>query len=47
MESKHIWQLFMDTGAPEFYMLFNKARKAEGDHVSYDPGTGAESHTVQ
>ena len=47
MEAKHIWQLFVDTGAPELYMLYNMARKAEENHVSYDSGTGTESHTVQ
>lgn len=47
MEARHIWQLFVDTGAPELYMLYNKARNAEENHVSNDTGTCSESHGVQ
>lgn len=33
MEAKDYWQLFLDTGAPEMYLLYNKAKKAEDPHV--------------
>ena len=39
MESGMFWQLFMETGAPEMYMLYNKARKTEEAHVPNDTGT--------
>ena len=46
MDAKHIWQLFVDTGAPELYMLYNKVRNAEENHVSNDSRACTESHTV-
>lgn len=47
MNSENFWQLFMETGAPEMYLLYNKARKMEETHVSDGPGTGAESFGLQ
>lgn len=47
MDAMNIWQLFVDTGAPELYMLYIKARKAEESNVSYNPGTCVESHPLQ
>ncbi len=47
MNAENFWQLFMDTGAPEMYLLYNKARKMEETHVSDSPGTGAESFGLQ
>jgi len=41
MESHIAWQLFVETGAPELYLIYNQARKAEMSHVLDDPGTGA------
>lgn len=47
MESKMIWQLFVETGAPEMYMLYNKARKTEEAHVSDDSRTCSAGHDLQ
>lgn len=47
MESKMLWQLFMETGAPEMYMLYNKARKTEEAHVPNDTGTCSAGHEIQ
>lgn len=47
MEARHIWQLFLDTGAPELYVIYNKARNAEENHVFNDSGTCSESNGVQ
>lgn len=47
MESEMIWQLFMETGAPEMYMLYNRARKAEEAHVSDDSRTCTAGLTLQ
>lgn len=41
-----LWQLFLDTGAPEAYLLY-KAKKAEEKHVSDHPGRCTESHGLQ
>ena len=40
MDSKVFWQVFLDTGAPEMYLLYNKARQTEELHVFNDPGSG-------
>ncbi len=47
MESKHYWQLFMETGAPEMYLFYNKARKMEAQNVLDDEGVGASGHKLQ
>lgn len=36
MDSNVFWQLFLDTGAPEAYMLYNVSRRTEESHVSYN-----------
>lgn len=33
MDAKVYWDLFMKTGSPEAYLLFNRARKVEEEHV--------------
>lgn len=47
MESGMFWQLFMETGAPEMYMLYHKAKRTEDAHVSDDTGTRSAGHTIQ
>ncbi len=44
MEAKDYWQLFMETGVPEYYMMYSKAMKTEGTHVPYHTGFGAANH---
>ena len=34
MNAENYWQLFMETGAPEMYLLYHKALKAEEANVS-------------
>lgn len=41
MEAKSLWGLFLETGAPEYYLMYCEARKAEESHVSENPGPGA------
>ena len=33
MNAENLWQLFMETGAPEMYLLYQKALKLEENHV--------------
>ena len=47
MTSQDYWQMFMETGAPELYLLYNNARKMENTHVSDNSGLGAEGHGLQ
>ncbi len=46
MKSRELWQAFLDTGAPEFYVLFRKAREAEVGYVFDDPGTCFTGHNI-
>lgn len=47
MKSRELWQAFLDTGAPELYLLYSKAREAEADYVFDNSGTCAASHQLQ
>ena len=44
---KDYWNIFIETGAPEMYLLYSKALKMEATDVLDDPGTGAASHGLQ
>ena len=33
MNAQNYWQLFLETGAPEMYLLYNEAKKAEEHNV--------------
>ena len=46
MTSKDYWQMFLETGAPELYLLYNNAKKTEITNVFDGPGTCSESHGV-
>lgn len=47
MRSQDLWQVFLDTGAPEVYLLYNKARKAEMTDVSESKWLGSENNNLQ
>ena len=47
MMAQDYWKLFLETGAPEWYLLFNNARKMESTHVLNDQGFGSASHSLQ
>ena len=47
MDSKQYWKLFIQTGAPELYILFNQARRMEATDVFEDQGVGATRNGLQ
>lgn len=47
MNAQFLWQVFLDTGAPEAYLLYQKARRMEASHVYDDQGVGASGHRLQ
>ena len=47
MKSDACWQLFIETGSPEAYILYNEAKRLEQIHVSQDKGPGGSGHTLQ
>ena len=47
MNAKLYWQLFLKTGSPEAYLMYNEARRWEQDHVPECKGPGCPGHTLQ
>lgn len=47
MRASDYWQLFVETGAPELYLMYNNARKMETTHVYDDPSAGSAGHQLQ
>ena len=41
MDSTEYWQLFIETGAPEVYMMYTQARKSEETYVPEHSSSGA------
>ncbi len=46
MKSRELWQACLDTGAPEFYLLYSKAREAEANYVFNNSGTCVTGHQL-
>ncbi len=40
MEKKDYWQLFLETGAPEMYLLYSREKRLENTHVSDHESVG-------
>lgn len=47
MNATNYWELFMETGAPEMYLLYQQARKSEENHVSDHSGHRAAGYGLQ
>ena len=46
MNARDYWSLFMETGAPEMYLLYNLARRMEVPDASDITGSGFKGDTV-
>ena len=47
MKAGELWSVFLETGAPEVYLLYNEARRMEETHVFDDPGIGSAGFRLQ
>ena len=47
MKSMDYWQLFLETGAPEAYLMYSKQLKAEANYVYDDSGCRPENNRLQ
>lgn len=47
MNAQDYWTIFMETGAPEMYLLYNKVRRMEERDVCDDPGIGTAGFGLQ
>ena len=47
MDANQFWLAFLDTGAPEIYMMYQQALKMEANHVFDNSGAGASDRRLQ
>lgn len=47
MKAEEYWNMFMETGAPEMYLLYSSARRMENGNVLDDQGSGDTNHSLQ
>lgn len=47
MRSQDYWQMFLETGAPELYLMYNNARKMENTNVFDNNRSCDQSHGLQ
>ena len=47
MNAQDYWSMFVETGAPELYLLFKSARRMEEEHVCNNPGLGDSGFGLQ
>ena len=47
MKANDFWQLFLETGAPEAYLLYSKQLKSEAQHVYDDSEHRPSGHGLQ
>ena len=47
MKANDFWQLFLETGAPEAYLLYSKQLKSEAQYVYDDSGHRPSGHGLQ
>lgn len=47
MDSTECWKVFMDSGIPEYYVLYQQLRRMEESNVSNYPGTGTSGLSLQ
>ena len=46
MQAQNFWELFMETGAPEMYLLYHHAKKMEETYVPDPQGAGAPGYEL-
>lgn len=47
MNAMDYWQLFLETGAPEAYLMYSKQLQSEASYVCNTPGNRPESNGLQ
>ena len=46
MKAENYWQMFLETGAPEWYVMYSQAKKTEETYVFDSTGLGAASNKL-
>ena len=47
MDAQSAWQIFLETGAPELYLIYRQAGKMEKPYVFDNSGPGPEKYKIQ
>lgn len=47
MKSEILWQLFLKTGSPEAYLIYNEVKRLEQNHVPQHEGPGSSGYALQ
>jgi hypothetical protein len=47
VDATDYWQLFMETGAPEIYLIYQMTKRTEEPNVPDNRGPGAAGHGLQ
>jgi hypothetical protein len=47
VNKEDFWQLFLDTGAPEAYLMYSRSKRMELTDVFDDPSAGSAPHGLQ
>lgn len=47
MNSQNLWFMFLQTGAPELYLMYTEAKRTEERSVFDGQGTGDAGHQLQ
>lgn len=47
MNAQDYWQLFLETGAPEAYLMYSRQMKTEAHYVYDDSGSGPADNGLQ
>ena len=47
MHAEDYWRFFLETGVPEYYLLYQKALKMEANYVPECSGHRSEGHGLQ
>lgn len=47
MNAPDYWQLFLETGAPEIYLMYQMVKRKETPDVPYNSRPGASGHGLQ
>lgn len=46
MNAENSWKMFLETGAPEFYLMYSQAKKTEDSYVFNSAGFGTASNKL-
>ena len=47
MNAQDYWKIFVETGLPEAYMLYSKAKRVEASNVSDNKSAGTAGNRLQ